>query len=163
MSNLRIREADAADVPLVSALRRAWVEELAGTAIDDRACDDPASDPGYEDTFAQWWAEEAGRRLCWLAEVDGIPVGMVSMAIFRRMPKPGRPRSCWGYVSNVFVLAEHRDRGVGAALLAAALERARRDHYARVVLSPSERSRPFYGRAGFGPADSLLVHPMEPR
>jgi len=34
---------------------------------------------------------------------------------------------------------------------------ARQHHLARVVLSPSERSIPFYQRAGFGPADILMV------
>jgi hypothetical protein len=31
--------------------------------------------------------------------------------------------------------------------------------FARLVLSPSERSVPFYARAGFEPATSLMVRP----
>jgi GNAT superfamily N-acetyltransferase len=58
------------------------------------------------------------------------------------------------------VLAGYRDRGVGRLLLDALLDHARREGYARVVLSPSPRSVPFYERAGFGPADMLLA--MEP-
>lgn len=77
------------------------------------------------------------------------------------MPAPGRPASTWGYLGNMFVRAEHRDRGIGAALVAAAVEHARRAGYARLVLSPSERSVPFYARAGFRPAVDLLLLPLD--
>ncbi len=45
------------------------------------------------------------------------------------------------------------------ALLATLLAYADERGFARVVLGPSERSVPFYGRAGFGPADTLLLRP----
>lgn len=141
----------ADDVAALAALRRAWVQELAGTTIED---------PAYGRAFVSWWGAESDRRLCWLARRDGEPVGMLSMVVFRRMPKPGRPLSRWGYISNVFVLAAHRQAGIGRDLLQMALDRARTEDYARVVLAPSERSLPFYARAGFRPADDLLVHPM---
>jgi hypothetical protein len=50
-------------------------------------------------------------------------------------------------------------RQAGPADLAAlaVLGHARQPDFARVVLSPSERSVPSYRRAGFGPADTLLL------
>jgi GNAT superfamily N-acetyltransferase len=81
------------------------------------------------------------------------------------MPKPGRPASRWGYVSNMFVREEARNRGVGSALLDAVIATADERAYARLVLSPAERALPFYLRAGFhvpGEAagnDRLLVRP----
>ncbi|MGH3712575.1 MAG: GNAT family N-acetyltransferase [Micromonosporaceae bacterium] len=151
MTPLVVREAAASDVPVLARLRRAWAEEDAGTPIDD---------PDFEANFAEWYAAERSRRLTWLAEADGVPVGMLNLVVFDRMVKPGRPRSQWGYVSNVFILAGHRDRGAGRKLVEAALRYAREHDFARVVLSPSERSVPFYRRAGFGDADSLLLHPL---
>jgi GNAT superfamily N-acetyltransferase len=145
-----VRLAGAGDIPALARLRRAWTEE-GGAASDD---------PGFEERFAAWCAAEAGRRLTWIAEVDGAPVGMVNLAVFERMPRPGVPSSRWGYLANAFVLAGYRDRGVGRLLLDGLLDHARREGYARVVLSPSPRSVPFYERAGFGPADMLLA--MEP-
>jgi hypothetical protein len=47
----------------------------------------------------------------WLAEEGGRPVGMMNLAIYERMPRPGRALSRWGYLGNVFVLAAHRTRG----------------------------------------------------
>ena len=115
------------------------------------------ADPDFEQRFAAWYAQEASRRIIWLAEVDGYVVGMVNLAVFERMPRPGRPASCWGYLGNAFVLAEHRNQGIGQRLLDALLDHADRNGFARVVLSPSERSIPFYHRAGFGAADVLMV------
>jgi GNAT superfamily N-acetyltransferase len=71
----------------------------------------------------------------------------------------GRPPRQWGYIANVYVDEAFRDRTVGRALLDAALEHAHTLRFARLVLSPSERSVPFYLRAGFEPATTLLVRP----
>jgi GNAT superfamily N-acetyltransferase len=80
--------------------------------------------------------------------------------VFERMPKPGRLISQWGYIANVFVLAGYRDQGVGGQLLSAAIDHAKANGYARLVLSPTERAVPFYRRAGFGAADELLLLPL---
>jgi GNAT superfamily N-acetyltransferase len=142
-----IRLATSADVEAMAALRRAWIEEDAG----------PVDEPAYEQAFADWYAAEGDRRVAWIAFVDGIPVGMLSLLEFRRMPRPGRLDSRWGYVSNVFVLGEYRNRGLGRELLDAMLAFARERSYVRLILSPSERARPLYERVGFGPPDELLL------
>jgi len=82
---------------------------------------------------------------------------MMNLAIFERMPRPGRAPSRWGYLSNAFVLAAHRNQGIGGQLVAAVLSYVDQNGFARVVLSPSERSIPFYERAGFGPAYTLML------
>jgi GNAT superfamily N-acetyltransferase len=141
-----VRRATGADVAALAALRRAWTEST--------------DDPQFERRFAQWWEREAGRRVTWLATVGDEPAGMLNMAEFERMPRPGRLVSRWGYIANVFVLAGHRDRGLGRRLLDAAITHARAEGYARLVLSPTERALPFYRRAGFRSADELLVLPL---
>ena len=88
---------------------------------------------------------------------------MLNMLVVTRMPRPatggGSHTSQWGYISNVYVQPAHRDRGVGGRLLDAATTYADEHALARVVLSPSERSIPFYRRRGFGPATGLMVRP----
>jgi GNAT superfamily N-acetyltransferase len=147
-----VRLADAADGPAVAALRAAWTQEWHGATSDD----------GYAERFAAWWASEGARRLTWLAWTDAVPVGMVNLAVFERMPSPGRPPSRWGYLGNAYVRPEWRSRGVGTALLSELLAHARSEGFVRIVLRPSDRSVPFYRRAGFGPATSLLVTQLEP-
>ena len=155
-----VRRAGIADGGEIARMRRAWTEEYAGREIhDDR----------FEDEFAAWFEREAHQRVTWLAEVDGgaeastndgTAVGMLNMLVFTRMPRPRSDDthpSQWGYIANVFVDADRRDSGVGRQLLDAATAYAEEHRFARLVLSPSERSVPFYRRAGFVPATSLLI------
>jgi predicted GNAT family N-acyltransferase len=54
-----------------------------------------------------------------------------------------------GHIGRMAVLREARGRGVGAALLAALIEEARRRGYAEVVLNAQLHAVPFYARFGF--------------
>lgn len=153
LGNLRsvtIRTAVEADVPELARLRRAWVEENAGGVVLDE---------DFEDAFVSWYAAEQHQRVTWLAEVDGRPVAMLNLLVFRRMPRPGLEAAAWGYLANFFVEAEHRASGLGSALLAACTSYADEQGFVRIVLSPSVRSVPLYERAGFEPATSLMLRP----
>ncbi len=142
-----IRIAGAADAPALAALRRAWTAEQRG----------PADDEGFEARFLDWYERESGRRVSWLAEMRGEMVGMVNLAVFERMPQPGREAGSWGYLANAFVLAAYRNQGIGSLLLRALLAHADGQGYLRVVLRPAERAVPFYQRAGFSFDTGLLV------
>ena len=146
-----IRRAGPEDADLLAGLRRVWVEEIAKEAIDD---------PGFEERFDEWMRREHEQRVTWLGCVDGEPAGMVNMLVFTRMPKPGRGSSRWGYLANFYVRREHRNGGLGAAMLAELTAHADREDFARVVLSPSDRSVPFYERGGFRAAYDLMIRPQ---
>ncbi len=147
MADTVIRRAGDDDIPAMARLRRRWLEEEDG----------PCTDPDFESRFAAWYRDESTRRVTWLAEVDGRPVGSMNLGVVNRMPAPGRPASRWGYLSNAFVLAPYRNRGVGRLLLASLLGYAADEGFIRVVLRPSPRSVPFYERAGFVAAQMLMV------
>ncbi len=98
-------------------------------------------------------AGEGDRRTIWLAGLSGEPVGMATLYEFRRMPRPGRMDSRWGYVGNMFVREDCRNRGVGSALLGALIDAADERAYVRLVLSPTSKAVPFDRRAGFVDAD----------
>jgi GNAT superfamily N-acetyltransferase len=140
------------DVAALIDLRARWAEERTGIAVD----------PGYRADFTDWLRREQDQRTFWVAEVDGAAVGMTNLLTFERMPVPGRAAGRWGYLGNMFVLGEHRDVGVGRLLLDAVLAHADRHGLVRVVLSPSDRSVPFYRRAGFGDAVELLLRRRPP-
>jgi GNAT superfamily N-acetyltransferase len=141
-----IRLASGADLPTLADLRRESTFELHTEREDD----------GFGERFAAWYEQETSRRLTWLAEDEGLAVGMMNLVLFERMPRPGPDPGRWGYLANAYVRPDYRDQGIGGRLLGAILAYADDRGFARVVLSPSQRSVPFYRRAGFGPADSLL-------
>lgn len=149
-----IRVADERDVAVLAGLRRAWLEERTGRPLDD---------PGFEAAFEQWWRVELPRRTFWLAEVGSqrcgfTAIGSINVVEIGHMPRPGARGGRIGQVGNAFVLNAFAARGVPAALLAAAIEHARRRRYRRLVLAPTTGSAAFYRRAGFVPAgESLLV------
>jgi GNAT superfamily N-acetyltransferase len=147
MTDALIRRAEYADLTAIVELRREWTREEHGDIAD----------PDFEENLAAWYGREWSRRIMWLAEVGSRPAGMMNLAIYERMPRPGRALSRWGYLGNVFVLAEYRNRGIGSRLVSAALSYADQNGFARVVLSPTERSIPLYERAGFGPAGALML------
>jgi GNAT superfamily N-acetyltransferase len=151
MTDAVIRRAERADLAAIVQLRHEWTREENGEI----------EDPDFEENLAAWFAREWSRRIMWLAEEGGRPVGMMNLAIYERMPRPGRALSHWGYLGNVFVRAVYRNRGIGSRLVSAALDYADRNGLARVVLSPTERSIPLYERAGFGPADALMLRPPQ--
>ena len=147
MTEVVIRRAQNADLPAIIRLRCEWTRELDGDV----------EDPAFDERFAAWFSRESSRRITWLAEADGRVVGMMNLAVFERMPRPGRPPSHWGYLGNAFVQGAYRNQGVGRKLIHALLNYADDNGFERIVLSPSEPSVPFYERAGFGPADALLL------
>ena len=147
-----VRVADAGDIGAIASLRSL------GSA-------DAGEDPDFERRIAAWFGVEGDRRTTWLATLDDSPVGMASVFEYRRMPRPGHPDSRWGYLGNVFVREDFRDRGIGSALLSTIITAADELCYARLVLSPSARAVPFFRRAGFivpdetAGKDRLLVRP----
>lgn len=141
-----VRPAGSADVDALARLRAAWREEEATAQ--------------YVETFREWFERERATRRWWLAETDGLTVGIVNVKIFERMPNPGRAPSRWGYLANLYVLPPYRGGGGGGRLLDAAVQHARTEGFVRLVLAPSELALPLYHRHGFRTADELLVLPL---
>ena len=106
-----IRRAEFADLDAIVQLRREWTREEHGDIAD----------PDFEENLTAWFGREWSRRIMWLAEEGGRPVGMMNLAIYERMPRPGRALSRWGYLGNVFVLAH---TGIGASAVSSSAQRS---------------------------------------
>jgi GNAT superfamily N-acetyltransferase len=99
----------------------------------------------------------------WIAEDDGRMVGCVWLQLVERIPHPGlrdgeRPIA---YVTNMYVAPPLRNGGLGRRLLDAAVGFARERRAGVAIVWPSERSLPFYERAGFGRDGAPLVIAIE--
>lgn len=147
---ITIRETVDGDLPALAALRASWAAEQApaadGTTVDSEE---------FVAVLKRWL--EANPRTFFLAEHNGVPVGMLNLMVFERMPKPGKDISRWVYLGNVYVLPDRRNAGIGAQLVEAALTYSREINAVRMLLSPSSESRSFYARLGFVPASELNV------
>lgn len=153
LPDLVVRVADARDTRAIALLRSLW------------SADDAEQDPDFETRMGAWLVGEGDRRTTWLAALGDSPVGMASLFEYRRMPRPGVSDSRWGYIGNLFVRENVRNRGIGSALLTRIATAADERGYARLVLSPSARTLAFFTRAGFSVPDEtagghrLLVRP----
>jgi len=154
-----VRVASYDDRVAIAALRRAWTEEtLLGSGQGA-----PIPDDDFQQRFDAWLEREQDQRVTWLGLVAGEPAGMVNLLVFTRMPRPGQDLRRWGYPANRYLRPEPRNRRLGARMLAACTSYADEQGFVRIVLSPSERSVPFYVRGGFEPATSLMVRRPGPR
>jgi GNAT superfamily N-acetyltransferase len=140
MPSIDVRVAGAGDVGALASLRALW---------------HPGDDDNLQDRMAAWLAADGDRRTTWLATLAGRPAGMASLFEYRRMPRADVPDSRWGYVGNVFVREDARNRGIGSELLVALIDAADERGYAQLLLTPSSDAQSFFRRLGFDDAGLL--------
>lgn len=97
-----------------------------------------------------------GSWVAWVVEADGLVVGHVFLNLVERVPEPFEHNRPIGYVTNFYVAPQHRNRGMGSALLDALREHARAEHIDVLIVWPSDRSVPLYQRAGFQRSEEVL-------
>ena len=150
-----VRRAGPGDEPSLAQLRWEW-----------RAMESGESGMGpaeFTGAFAEWVGQHRASHLAWVAEVDQMPVGMAWLAILDRIPGPEVWERRSGSIQSVYVRPERRDQGIGAALVAAAIDEAVQRGLDYLVVHPSERSFPLYRRAGFIDHAGVLELRLHPR
>jgi GNAT superfamily N-acetyltransferase len=143
-----VRRAGAQDVIALAQLRWVW---RTGER-DERGL----SQAEFETAFAHWWSGRRVTHAAFIAELSGVAVGMAWLAVFDRIPQPRRLERLAGNVQSVFVLEEFRNRGIGSALVEAAIAEARTRDVGYLIVHPSERAYPLYERLGFAETNRLL-------
>ncbi len=92
-----------------------------------------------------WWF--------WVAEAEtGTTASLVAcicILIVPKIPKPNKLMDAYGYVTNVYTRPAYRNQGIGTQLMQAVVAWASSRDLENLIVWPSERSVPFYGRAGF--------------
>lgn len=139
---MNLRRARREDLPALLALQRDDALSLAG---------DPAQpEAGHLSAFDEIAASPASE--LWVAEEDGRVVGSFQLDFLRRLSRRGHRVM---EIESVHVHSSARGRGLGAAMMRFALERAKERGCARVQLTSQKRrvdAHRFYERLGFAPS-----------
>jgi GNAT superfamily N-acetyltransferase len=143
-NSFTVREATAADAPILGWLREEMFEEM-GRYPD-------AGGPAFRDASAAAFADTIARGTCvaWLAQsAIGEPIGSNALLIFPRLPSPESLAIREGYLLSVYTAPPWRRLGVATALVAASIERARALGLARIRLHATAEGERIYAAAGF--------------
>lgn len=112
--------------------------------------------------LGHWWSVHETSHLAFVArDTESQVVGMAWLAFFARVPRPGTTGRCSGDIQSVFVLPEHRGRGLGGALVTAATSHALALGAGRVTVRSGRKAVPIYERLGFASSRQLLQAPAE--
>jgi GNAT superfamily N-acetyltransferase len=98
---------------------------------------------------AAWETMSASGGRILLAEVMGVPVSTCTLSVIANLTRGARP---YGVIENVVTHPEHRRKGLGHAVLRAAMESAWSTGCYKVMLATGSRHEEtlrFYERAGF--------------
>lgn len=106
------------------------------------------------------WLEQNLSSGNWIAAVAETESGSLCGCIFlqrvEKVPIPGTLHRYWGYVTNSYVEAGWRNRGVGSRLLRLLLNQAQRWRLEFLIVWPSPDAISFYRRIGFEDVEHVL-------
>jgi len=141
------REANLSDAEALARLRWIW------RAVERDEKGDPER---FRDDFATWMADHEQTHVPYIVEAGGSAVGMAWLAVVERIPGPELWTRLSGILQSVYVLAEHRNGGLGDLLIRHVIDGAAAKGLDYLSVHPSPRSFPFYRRLGFRGSGRLL-------
>ena len=151
-----IREATRQDVPVLAQMRWDF------TAEDDYIRPD-ATHEDYEERFGEFFDRvlASGQWKILLAEENGQPISHIFMQVIEKVPRPGREERAFGWITNVYTVPEYRNQGIGSRLMECMAQWSKAQHLELMVVWPTQRSVPYYQRAGFEYCIELLQYPLD--
>jgi ribosomal protein S18 acetylase RimI-like enzyme len=165
MADFEVREATAADIPLLARHRAAMFQDMGSLA--------PGREQELTDATAEFLRQALprGEYLGWVAETTIAPreaVGGGGVQLRTILPRP-RPRTDGielgpeAIILNVYVEPAWRRRGVGEAVMRALLDSLAARGIRRIVLHASDDGRRLYERLGFAPTNEMRLERDGPR
>lgn len=156
MNDVTIRQGTPSDIPTLAALRWSWIVEENGTpgAVDRGT---------FLREFGEWAAEHSPTHHPFVAEIDGLIIGMAWLALYPRVPSPRALTRITGDVQSVYVVPGFRDQGIGARLVTAVIDAAAALRVEILVVHSSPGAIGTYDRAGFVSEEQLRrmrIHPV---
>ena len=131
--------AIAAEMPVLAALTWQF-------AAENEVVTQPAEE--FIPYFLGWVSSVESTHIPFVAVGDGL-MGMAWLALVSRTPRPAPIDRFDGDLQTVYVLPEHRNRGVGAGLVNTILRHAWDRGLGSVTVSSSTGAVSLYQRVGF--------------
>ncbi len=85
----------------------------------------------------------------WVAMQHDVVVSHICIFRIQSVPRPCKDADYWGYMTNVYTKPAYRQQGIGSRLMKHAMQWAKTQGLALMIVSPSDAAIPFYQRAGF--------------
>ncbi len=145
-------------------IRRATSEDLSALAwlrceftLEDGPIASPRED--FDSAFLEIVGSglKGGGWVVWVADVNSEIVSHAFVGLVDKIPRPTAGHRWLGYLTNVYTVRGHRNRGLGGRVLEATKEWAREEDVELLVVWPSEESVSFYHRHGFAGDEEPLV------
>jgi GNAT superfamily N-acetyltransferase len=154
---MEYRTATTMDLDELASLRWSFrLEESPGTPLHDWATFQHACITFLRQGLAdRTWTY-------WIATEPTQIVAHIFIQRIAKIPKPNRLRNAFGFVTNVYTRPTYRNRGIGTQLMTHVIAWARQQDLENLVVWPSERSVPFYQRAGFQGDSTALELELQP-
>lgn len=146
-----IRSAQPKDVRGLAALKEAWAELSRPVSESERR--------EFGEDLAAWMRSQGQALMCRVAEIDGELVGMAWLVLFERVPDIHDRTRLTGDIQSVYVLPQHRQRGIGRELVRSLTDAADERGVPRVTVSANAAAASIYSAEGFLTAPYLLERP----
>jgi GNAT superfamily N-acetyltransferase len=146
--NMIVRSAQPEDVARLAALKEAWAQLSRPASESERR--------EFAEDLAAWMRSQGQALVCHVAEIDGELVGMAWLVLFERVPDIHDRTRLTGDIQSVYVLPQHRQQGIGSALVRSLTDAADERGVPRVTVSANAAATAMYSAEGFVASPHLL-------
>jgi ribosomal protein S18 acetylase RimI-like enzyme len=94
--------------------------------------------------------------ISYMAEMNGEPVSISGMVLFKRPPYLENLQGIEAYILNMYTVPEYRGKGLAKRLLENCIEESKKSGVKRIWLHASEDGEPLYRKMGFNNKDSEM-------
>jgi len=143
------RIAQTEEFHQVAPLRWRWLIEE----------DDGIPTTGYSESiayFVDWARLSQQTHTCFVAAQDSEVIGMAWLTMLAREPSPRSLERLGADLQSVYIVPDHRSRGIGRTLIETVLSAAYESGIERAVVHSSPGAITAYERADFAPSPRLM-------
>ncbi|MDQ0199933.1 GNAT family N-acetyltransferase [Neobacillus ginsengisoli] len=94
--------------------------------------------------------------ISYMAEMNGEPVSISGMVLFKRPPYLENLQGIEAYILNMYTVPEYRGKGLAKRLLENCIDESKKSGVKRIWLHASEEGEPLYRKMGFTNKESEM-------